>query len=110
MGRNSKYKMTRCYNPHCINEGKAADHLNLECYLGSIDNPKAFCTPECKQSYVKNINEYEKENRLISKIKTRKSRKIEELTEAIYIVSGRTFERKIIRKVIEKLNLSSEWL
>lgn len=109
MGRNSTYKKELCYNPQCINGGKAANHENPRCYLGR-DEQKVFCTPECGQHYLENIKELEKESRIISKIKTRKSRRMDELTEAIYILSGKSFDKKIIRKVIEKLNLTSEWV
>jgi hypothetical protein len=99
-----------CYHPRCINGGKAADFTNPRCWFEPNNNKKVFCTPECGADYLENMDELEKENRFYSKLKVRQYRKTEELAEAIYICSGKTFDLKTIKKVIKKLNLSSPWI
>ncbi len=110
MSRTRTFKKDICYNPHCINEGKAADYDNSRCWLDPDNDRKVFCCPKCGGHYLENIDEIEKENRFFSKLKTRKSRKVEELAEAIYLCSGKTFNPQIIKKVIKDLNLSSPWI
>lgn len=113
MSKTSSYKKDNCYNPQCINEGAPADYNNPRCYLDPDSDKKIFCSPECGSHYLDNIDEIEKDNRLIKKIKTRRSRKKnkkEELLEAIHFYSGKSFKKGTIAKIIEKLDLSSPYI
>jgi len=105
-----RYKKTKCCNQQCINNGAPADYENPKCWLDPDNEKRVFCTPECGEFYLDNLDEIEKGNRVISKINTKKNRKIDELAEAIHIYSGQSFDKKILKKVIKQLNLSSPYV
>lgn len=114
MSRTRSYKKQICCHPQCINGGRPADFENIKCWLEAGNAGKVFCSPECGENYVENfekITEAERFQKAIEKKKERhKKSYTEQLVQAIYLCSDKTFDKDKIVKVIRTLELKSDWV
>ena len=103
-------KREKCNHPNCINGGIPANNDLSECWLDSGDDPRVFCSKQCKNDYLKNLKSIKELDNTIQSLYTRKSRYNSELAKTMHILLGKKNTLEEIKWAINVLDLSSKYI